>query len=274
MLLFDRNYKDRGFRNPVVFLEAMVASVLGVVCGLLLFPGEAGLVGVFLIALAQAATVGGLLDRNRQDIWTNKTSPRRANWQLALALLTLFVGVLTTYLLVAMFAPEDRLLSMFGRQLGRFGGNSITEVEYGDFLSLAANNLKVSGVCFLLSLVFRQGGMLLVLAWNASIWGAVFPYLARTAPDSAEVGPFLYLAKTALCITPHLLLEALGYVLVAMGGVFLSRALERYELASAPFNRVALAVLAICAGGVTTILLASAVESTVAPALIGTLFQS
>jgi hypothetical protein len=272
MLLFDRYYKDRGFPNPVVFLEAMAASVVGVVCGVLMFPGEAGLVGVFLIALAQSGTVGGLLDQNRHEIWTNHGSPRRANLKLATSLLTLFLGVLTTYLVVAMFVPEDRLLAMFGRQLGRFGGNSITEVQYGDFLGLAANNLKISGVCFLLSLVFRQGGMLLVLAWNASIWGAVFPYLARTAPDNQHVGPFVYLLKTVTCITPHLLLEALGYVLVAMAGVFLSRALERHELASAAFNRVALAVLGICAVGVGVILLASAVESLVAPALIRALF--
>lgn len=272
MLLFDRYYRDKGFKNRIVFAEAALASVLGVACGVLLFPVEASLVGVFLIALALSGTAEGLLDQNRKVIWNNEVSPRRANWQLAAALLTLFIGVLLTYSLVALFAPADRLLSLFGRQLGRFGGHSITEVEYDGFFLLAANNLKICGVCFLISLIFRQGGMLLVLAWNASVWGAVFPYLARTAPDNQHIGPFIYLLKTSVCISPHLVLEALGYVLIAMGGVFLSRCLERHELGSASFNRVALAVLKIFSGGVAVVMLAAAVESVLAPALVRALF--
>ena len=113
--------------------------------------------------------------------------------------------------------------------------------------------------------------MLLVLAWNASVWGVVFPFIARTAPDQSA-GAVGYFLKSFVSIFPHLLLEAVGYVLVAMAGVFLSKSLQKYEVGSARFNQVAVAAgkLVVLASGMVA--LGGVVEAVVAPALIGLLF--
>jgi len=272
MYLFDKYYKTHEFGNGLILLETIVVSVLGIGCGFILFPAEASLIGVFLIAFAQARTVAALLDRNRVQIWKEAKAPNAANFELAASLFTLFMGILATYALAALLAPEESLLELFERQIGDYGGHSITDVVFDNFSGVLGHNAIVLVACFLFSLIYRHGGMLLVLAWNASVWGVVFPYIARTAPDLAAGGIVLYFLKSFLSIFPHLFLEAIAYILIAMAGVFLSKALQKYELGSTRFNQVALAVGKIGLLAAIVLVVASLVESIVAPALIRTLF--
>ena len=271
MYLLDRTAGRKDFGNGHIFLQATLGTVLGISAGFVLFPAEASLIGVFLVALAQHRTVVALLDRNRDEIWGDVRSPREANFRLAISLLVFFMGVLVTYSAATLVVPEARLTDLFGRQLGDFDVVSITDVIFDDLGGILGHNLLVMLACFLFSLLYRHGGMLLVLAWNASVWGVVFPFIARTAPDRSA-GAVGYFLKSFVSIFPHLLLEAVGYVLVAMAGVFLSKALQKYEVGSDRFNRVAVAAgkLVVMAAGMVA--LAGMVEAWVAPALIGLFF--
>jgi uncharacterized membrane protein SpoIIM required for sporulation len=272
MYLFDKYYSAGRFGNGLVLAESVLVSLLGIGCGFVLFPAEASLIGVFLIAIAQARTVEVLLDRNRDEIWNRLCPTHTANFRLAAALFTLFMGILATYAAATLLVPEGKLLSLFERQIGDYGGHSITEVVFDNLTAVLGHNAIVLVACFLFSLIYRHGGMLLVLAWNASVWGVVFPYIARTAPDQAAGGAVVYFLKSFTSIFPHLLLEAIAYILVAMAGVFLSKAIQKYDLGSAKFNQVALAVFRIAALAVAFLVVASVVEALVAPALIGLLF--
>jgi uncharacterized membrane protein SpoIIM required for sporulation len=273
MYLFDKYYSSGEYGNGIVLLEATVVSILGIGCGFVLFPAEASLIGVFLIAFAQARTVEALLNRNRDEIWGGVYPPFRANYRLALSLFTLFMGILLTYAAVTLMVPEQRLIGLFERQIGDYGGHSITEVVFDNLGGVLAHNAIVMVACFLFSLIYRHGGMLLVLAWNASVWGVVFPYIARTAPDQSAGGAIVYFAKSFASIFPHLLLEAIAYILIAMAGVFLSKALQKYEMGSAKFNQVAMAVARIALLAGVFLVVASIVEALVAPALITALFN-
>jgi len=272
MYLLDRISGRKDLGNGQIFLQATVGTVLGIGAGFVLFPAEASLIGVFLVALAQHRTVEALLDRNRDEIWGGKRRPMDANFRLALSLLVFFLGVLLTYSAATLLVPESRLMALFERQIGDFDVVSITAVVFDDLGAILGHNILVLLACFLFSLLYRHGGMLLVLAWNASVWGVVFPYIARTAPDLGAGGTVVYFLKSFASIFPHLLLEAVGYVLVAMAGVFISKALQKYEVGSDQFNQVAMAVgkLAVLAGLVVA--LAGVVEAYVAPALISILF--
>lgn len=272
MYLFDKYYESGRYGNGTIILESFVVSALGIGCGFVLFPAEASIIGVFLIAFAQARTVEALLDRNRDEIWVKQINPNEANFRLALSLLTMFMGVLFTYAMVTLFMPAERLLDLFERQIGDYGGHSITEVAFDNLFGVLGHNAIVAVACFLFSLIYRHGGMLLVLAWNASVWGVVFPYIARTAPDLEGGGAIVYFAKSFVSIFPHLFLEAIAYILVAMSGVFLSKALQKYEIGSQKFNQVSLAVAKIAGLSFVILVIASIVEAQVAPALIDLLF--
>jgi len=261
-----------GLRDRQIFGRAVLGTVTGIGAGFLLFPAEASLIGVFLVALAQHRTVEALLDRNRDEIWGGQRPPREANFRLARSLLVFFLGVLVTYSAATLLVPASRLLDLFGRQVGGFGGVSITGVSFGEPLALLGHNLLVMLACFLFSLLYRHGGMLLVLAWNASVWGVVFPFIARTAPDAGPGGAALYFLRSFASIFPHLLMEAAGYVLVAMAGVFLSKALRKYPAGSREFLQVAAAVGRLALLAAALLAGAAAVEAYLAPALIGAFF--
>ena len=270
MYLLDRTAGRKDFGNGSIFLQATLGTVLGIGAGFVLFPAEASPIGVFLVALAQHRTVEALLDRNRDEIWggaEGARGARGANFRLAISLLVFFLGVLVTYSAATLLVPEARLPDLFGRQLGDFDVVSITDVVFDDLGGILGNNVLVMLACFLFSLLYRHGGMLLVLAWNASVWGVIFPYIARTAPDRSA-GAVVYFLKSFVSIFPHLLLEAVGYVLVAMAGVFLSKALQKYELGSPRFTQVAGAVGRLVALSALTLALAGVVEACVAPTLI------
>lgn len=274
MYLFDKYYASGKYGNGTIIIESVFVSALGIGSGFLLFPAEASLIGVFLVAFAQARTVEALLDRNRDEVWGGKMPTVQANLRLATSLFTLFMGILGTYAVATLVVPEDRLMGLFERQIGDYGGHSITDVVFDDLGAVIGHNAIVLIACFLFSLIYRHGGMLLVLAWNASVWGVVFPYIARMAPDQATGGAVLYFLKSFASIFPHLFLEAIAYILIAMAGVFLSKSLQKYELGSKQFNQVAMAVARIGALALAVLVAASVVEALVAPALIDFFFPS
>ncbi len=272
MFLFDKDGADPDMRLGPLFLHSVGFATFAIAAGYLLFPTEASLVGVFLIALGQARTVHTLLDRNRDEIWNHQRPPREANWRLASALSVIFAGILLAYGVATLVLPEAHAAEAFGRQIGDYGGHSITDVHFDEFALILGNNALVALVGFLFAMLYRHGGLLLVLAWNASVWGSVFPWLARTAPDAGAGGTLAYLAKTLVAITPHLVPEAFAYVLVALSGVFLSKTVVRYEFGSAKFKQAASASLRILIFALALVAVASGIEAFVAPALIGVLF--
>ena len=115
--------------------------------------------------------------------------------------------------------------------------------------------------------------MLLVLAWNASTWGAVFSYLSLLASEDPEISLLPYMGKTFFCILPHLVVEAITYVLIAMSGVFLSRAVTKYKILSDEFSQVGEAVLNILVMGAVLLIAASFLEGIWAPWAVELVFS-
>lgn len=252
-----------------IFGAALLAGLVGILAGALLFPSHASLVGVFLVGLSQGPVVEGLLDRNRDDIWARRVRSVTANTRLARSLLALFLGVFLAYVVAVQAAPFPRIEGLFGTQLGGFASGSLRDVHFGSPGELVARNGAVMVVCFVTAVLYRSGGMLLVLAWNASRWGVIFSWVARVGADEGGAAPSL--ARTLAATLPHLALEATAYILVAMGGVFVARGARRHRLGSPELAQVAGAVLRIVAAGAVLLVAAAAVEATVAPALVALL---
>ncbi len=272
MFLFEKDGAAPDLRLWPLFGQSVAFAAFGLVAGLLMFPGEASLVGVFLSTLGLTRTAHAVLERNRDEIWSRLCTPRVANVRLAASLSVIFAGVLVAYGVAALALPQGVVARGFARLLGDYGGHSLTEVRFDGVGLVLAHNLVVALVGFLFALLYRHGGLLLVLAWNASVWGAVFPWVARTAPDAGAGGALGYLARTLVVIVPHLAPEALAYVLVATAGVFLSKTVARYEWGSPQFRQAGGASVRILGAGLGLLALASLVEAWAAPALIRILF--
>jgi hypothetical protein len=270
--------KPDSLRPQALFLRSLALSGLGIGCGSMLFPSEASLVGVALFAFSQGKTVEALLNRNRDEIWGELTTPARANLKLAMSLMVIFLGVFTTYLFAVQIvaghfnslAPVERL---FDKQIGDFGAGRFEDIVFSEFAMILKHNAGVLFACFSFALIYRHAGMLLVLAWNASVWGTVFSYLSLVATenDAGAVAsafyPALYTGKTLVCILPHLVSEAVAYVLVAMAGIFTSLGLARHKIGSDSFMQVTRAILNIFLYSVAWLCAAAAVEAYGAPGL-------
>jgi len=192
---------------------------------------------------------------------------------MATSLFMLFLGIFLAYVIAVQLAPFEELDNWFDRQLGNFMGGSMADVHFADFAGILRRNALVLLVSFLFALFYRHGGMLLVLAWNASKWGVIFSYVARMAARNEDVFLPIYLGRTFVCIIPHLFAEALAYILVAMSGVFLSKGLAKYSLSSKEFTQVGGAVLRIALMAVVILVVAGALEAYLAPVLVTALFR-
>ena len=93
--------------------------------------------------------------------------------------------------------------------------------DHGNFLHIIINNVRVFFVFFLVGILFRYVGTLIVIVYNAATWGVV---LAAAASGAMIQGlDWWELALATFALAPHIIFETLAYVLASMAGIFLSR---------------------------------------------------
>jgi len=231
MLVLERFYGDAPSAT-LLFLEGAIAALLGTVGALFLFPDQSGLVSIFLCAIASLGSIERQLDWNRRMIVDENRPPTEINAVFTARVLALFIGQVAAYSGLVLFVEVDTIQTAFGYQLGDFVDMQFPAMSFPAVTAVFVHNLGVLSLFFVLSLLFSHGGALLAVAWNASVWGVVFGWLARSW--SAGDGPPLLesYARVILGVFPHMALEASAYVLAGFAAVFLGKAIASYELAN------------------------------------------
>lgn len=265
----------RKLSNLAIFVKSFIFSVLGIFLGYLLFRGETSLISVFLTTLSLLWTVNFLFERNSREIWEKVTTPYKANKKLAVSLLCIFFGIMLGYGTFVIFTNTSIVRELLSRQLGIYKDIkiSIHDINFGIFRKIFTDNIAVFLIVFFLALIYRLGGVLLVIAWNASIWGSVFFYVIKMGPGLTHINPIKYFTATILCIFPHLFTEAAGYVLCSMSGYFISKGVLKYELSSDKFLKVLKASIIIFSISLILILFSALLESGLTPKLISIFFR-
>ena len=263
MLVLGRLYR-RGVPGVGWLLaEGLWLALFGAAFAVWLFPSEASLVAVFLVAIASVDSLERLLVENRRRIYEDGERPLRANLHICALLLALFAGTTVGFSLLGLFLPLDLVELLFAKQLEGYGAN-FPGLQFGGAAPLLKANLFVL-FFFVIALFFRQGGVMLAVAWNAGVWGATCGWLARTwdgGPPLVEA--WFRVAGTCL---PHLALEAAAFVLAGLAGVFLSKGLLRHALDSEPVRSIATSAAALLAVAVGLVVLGAFWEALVAPHL-------
>jgi len=258
--------RQRLFRSRL-FAASLGAAIVGVATSHVLFPTEAGVISVFLTSFSLLHIVNNLFELNRREIWEEIASPYKANRMLGLALLAVFLGILSGYGLFAAVLNPDAARALLSEQLGDFQdikrGFGLAQIHFGSFSEILRHNFSVLLVVLLFSLLFRAGGLLLIVAWNASSWGSVFGFIARTVLSGLGLRDgLLPLLASYLGFSLHLVLESAGYVLCAMAGLFMSKAFTKYFFDFKRFVRVTRASVLIFAFALFLIVLSAFFEST------------
>jgi len=105
-----------------------------------------------------------------------------------------------------------------------------------EFQKIVWNNLIVMLVCLLTSLIYGAGSIMFIV-WNASVWGAVFGFVARESMMSSY-NPLIYFAVFMSPIIPHMVTEALSYFSAAIVGGVVSKGVIREKMFSEKFYHI------------------------------------
>jgi hypothetical protein len=272
--LFDHPLPTGGWRRyALLFAEAVVAAVVAVLLPRVLGLDEPGLIALFLTSAGLSARMHGLLAENREAVWTSST-PTDANRRTTFAILTLFAGILTTFVVATLLLGPTQAAQEFAFALRAADVTNDTLLHdrfgsVGGVGGVLAHNLVVAVALFLLALVFRAYGALLALTWNAAVWGTVLTLLVerRAAQPHGAALPSALLAVVA--VFPHLVIEGAADVMVALAGIFASKGLLSYELNDKRLARVLGAVLRLLFVAVIALGVAAIVETRLAPLVLG-----
>lgn len=237
-------------------------------CGLLLVLGlpEAGVMSIFLVSAPLTDRLVTLLEENRTAIRVLQIGGRRANQRTAAGLLWLFSGIAVGYGLVALWLGEDATLRTFAfaARAAELGSADLLGRSFGSVVGLVVDNLRVALVVLCLGFAYRAYGVMLALGWNACVWACVLTVLVlRAAP--ATLGTRLALAGA---VVPHLLCEAIAYVLIALGAIFASKALSTYDLGDPSLSSALRASLVLVALGLAGVVLAATLEAWMLPGVL------
>lgn len=254
-----------------LFLVAFLYGLLAVATASLLFPGAMGIVAVFLHSLSLLAAFDWILEKNGDDIWRRRIHPAHANLDMTLSLLVLFSGALCVYFTIALLMPAVLGARLFATQL-EGAVVQLAQMHFAHFGPILAHNLVALLTFLFFALLYRAGAVFAVV-WNASVWGAIFGVTTTQASVAGET-TLMTASKLLCCTMPHLVAEAVAYILSAMAGMFLSKAMLKYRWSDAKFYQVLRACTVILLLALGTLLLAACLESQVAPWLVRRLFTT
>lgn len=271
--LFDHRLPAEGLRrHTLLFVEAAVATTVAIALPRLLRLDEPGLIGLFLTSAALSSRLHLLLAENRDAVW-NSSSQAGANRRTTLAVLTLFAGILTTFMGATLVLGRAQATAQFAFALraADVTEHSLLVGRFGGVAGVLVHNLWVAVALLLLSAVFRAYGALVALTWNAAVWGSVLTVLIEryAVEHGGHGGHALPKALFALVVVgPHLVLEGAADVLVALAGIFASKGLLSYAMSDPRLHRVAAAVVRLLVVAVLLLAIAAVLETQVAPRLL------
>jgi uncharacterized membrane protein SpoIIM required for sporulation len=221
------------------FLIGMIYSVIGIIAALIVFPRSQGIASIAFLSMLLIPSLNSILAIEEiQDTKSKRFSIKKIFHDHADVLqvyFMLFLGIFLAYALFSIKFPNLLVQGVFDSQLRVIGVNlnNVGQAAGGlNFASILTNNLKIAIIFLALSLIFGAGSILF-LAWNASVWGVVFGYLATNYTNAFDT-----FVSTFLKVMPHMFLEAGAYFFAIIAGGIMSQAVLREKFGSKKFNYV------------------------------------
>lgn len=230
------------------FLLGGFYSFIGIIIARFLFAADPALPAVAFTSLFILPELYTLFKIEEEEQENDSGSDIRAFWKdngdFFRVMLGIFLGILLVYSLAAMVLPSFSVNSLFREQLamrsGGFGAAGMATTgaaiqSDGLFMRLLLNNAMVLAAVFVVAFLAGDGAIFL-LTWNASVWGTIFGVTARNAAIVTQGDPFTYFMIIVFTVTPHVLLEGSSYILAAMAGGLISRAILKDGFGTKRFN--------------------------------------
>ena len=228
-------------KNVMAFFLGIIYSFIGIYTAKMIFGSNPDMMAVAFCSILLIPAVNKILKVEEEvEARENKLSIGKLfteHKDIFFIYLALFMGIFIAFLTIAIISKESSIFYLFKSQL-KVAGITGQAIKMGSFNSLFANNLKVLIACLILSLIYGAGSILFI-AWNASVWGAVFGYSIKTSSLITGQHPFITFLIIMVPVLPHLITEAMSYFSAAIAGGVMSKAIVKEEFGSDKFNHVA-----------------------------------
>ena len=155
--------------------------------------------------------------------------------------------------------PSQTTSILFDSQLKFYGTPAeIVGDKMPFFLYITQHNIKIILLTFLLSLVYGAGSVI-ILTWNASVWGTVMGFIMRQGLEISE-NPFMFLVVTFGTILPFLLLESVAYISAAIAGGVIAKTTIQEKFFSKRFKFLLTDSLFLLTAAIIIVLIAGFIE--------------
>ena len=219
-------------RQTALISEAFLLTGIALLVVSRIGGDSTGFFGLFLASASLNHRFQHILKTNKDQIFVDKRSPRRANLQTASSILMMFIGICGAFLLAAMLFQQNNLESFFGfiYVSTNSGSGTLLTREFGVFIPILKNNATVMMTIAILCLIYRSYGALLTLGWNAAVWIIVLYSLTSrlfvgSLQEDITIGLWAFVA-----VAPHLIIEGAAYIVIAIAAIFYSKGFTRYML--------------------------------------------
>ena len=241
------------FGDGLLFVEALILTLISVYAVRLIGVPEPGLIGIVLASAAMTPRLNQILELNRARIWSGEGNGRRVNLASMISGLSLFSGMFVAFMAIGIVSSDAVLIKDFNFIVTRIqlDTNTVLSPErFSQGVSIFQHNLSVLITLALMSFVYRSLGAMFALGWNAGVWGVTIVLFMGGGRDT-ELNTVVYGTMILIAIIPHLIVEAASYLIGALAAIFLSRGLTIYRLNDTRLNRVmsTVGVLAILSVG-------------------------
>lgn len=262
-MVFEQVIKVKWIKNKEhAFLLAAIYAILGIISARIIFPRSTGLMSVAFTAVLLVPSLNILMSQEENEEVREKKLSLIALWRdhsdVLKVYLFLFLGIFTVYSITSLLMDPSVSYRWFEPQFRAAGVTGAAIDFFGETLSIIKNNLLIFVVCFALSLAYGAGAVIF-LTWNASVWGTVFGFFVTKSTSVAgntfltfvaQIGPFL----------PHMVSEAIAYIMASIVGGIMSKAIIREEIGSQRFNHILTDALIVLAIGALVVVLAAFIE--------------
>lgn len=260
------------------FLLGLAYGTIALFLSLWIFQEQASMVMVFLVTLAAAPLIYGMLKgEEEKDALVQKPKIKMHRKAIKLYLI-LFIGISIAFTVWYLVLPKETSANAFKVQtqtITNLNQQVTGKIAHTTLLSkIFLNNIKVLIFCMLFSFIYGAGAIF-ILSWNASVIGAAAGNFIRTHLSSFAdstglklVGGYFYVGSLSIVrYAVHGIPEILAYIVAGVAGGILSVAIIKKKLEHKEMEKVLLDVSDLILLSVFVLFVAALVEVFVTPAL-------
>jgi uncharacterized membrane protein SpoIIM required for sporulation len=251
-----------------IVLIGIIYAFLGIFSSLLLFPSYVSIMSLAFTSILLIPSISYLLQREENIIAKEQHFSLRTllrdHKDIVRLYLLLFLGIFLAFCAIGIFTSNTYVDHYFNAQLKVAGITGQATSMASELPGILFNNLVVLFICFILSLAYGSGSLLFIV-WNASVWGIVFGYFVRQSIAAAQADPVIYFGAVFLPFLPHMLTEAASYIVAAIMGGVIGKAMIREKLFSKNFYHILTDGLLLAIFGFALVVISAVVEVFVFP---------